>query len=234
VSVPESARPSGPTRRRVGASLCIGLIAALATSACSDSNPTSRPSSNATTGSACIRVVEESGKKLATCLPVAPDSKRVDLTVPPFSNPTSITNPLHPSSKLTQVIYGGQVDKLPFRTEFTLLPDIKTINWNGQQIKAITWQYLAYSDGRIQEIALDWFAQADDGSVWYLGEDVSDYEDGVLISHAGSWLAGKNGPPAMIMPANPKVADVYRVENMPEVAGVKRWLAGFPAGHRLR
>jgi len=56
----------------------------------------------------------------------------------------------------------------PFRTEFTLLPDIKTITWNGQPIQTITVQYLAYSDGRIQEIALDWFAQADDGSVWYL------------------------------------------------------------------
>ena len=47
----------------------------------------------------------------------------------------------------------------PFRTEFTLLPDIKTITWNGQPIQTITVQYLAYSDGRIQEIALDWFAQ---------------------------------------------------------------------------
>ena len=34
---------------------------------------------------------------------------------------------------------------------------------------------MAYIDGRIEEVALDLYAQADDGSVWYLGEDVFDY-----------------------------------------------------------
>ena len=29
-------------------------------------------------------------------LPLAPESKRLDLEVPPFSNPTEITNPLWP------------------------------------------------------------------------------------------------------------------------------------------
>jgi hypothetical protein len=134
-----------------------------------------------------------------------------------FSHPTPITNPLHPSSRIAQVIYGGQVDDKPFRTEFSLLPDRKTISWNGQQINAVTLQYLAYSDGRIQEIAHDWFAQADNGAVWYLGEDVADYKNGVAYTHEGTWLAGKDGPGAMIMPANPKVGDVYRTENAPGI-----------------
>jgi hypothetical protein len=148
---------------------------------------------------------------------VAPASKRVDLVRPSFSHPAPVTNPLHPTSSIVQVIYGGQVDDKPFRTEFTLLPDRKTIAWNGQQIDAITMQYLAYSDGRIQELAYDWFAQADDGAVWYLGEDVSDYKSGVAYTHEGTWLAGKDGPAAMIMPAHPKVGDVYRTENAPGI-----------------
>jgi len=163
-------------------------------------------------GPSCIK--PDSGKG---CLPVAPANKRVDLVKPSFSNPTQITNPLHPSSKVAQVIYGGQVDGKPFRTEFTRLPDTKTITWNGQQIKTVTWQYLAYSDGRIQEIALDWFAQADDGAVWYLGEDVADYKHGVIYTHEGTWLAGKDAPGAMIMPANPKAGNVYRTENAPGI-----------------
>ena len=62
-----------------------------------------------------------------------------------------------------------------------------------------------FSDSRIQEIALDWYAQADDGAVWYLGEDVADYKDGVIYTHEGTWLAGRDGPAAMIMPARLKV-----------------------------
>ncbi len=141
-------------------------------------------------GPSCIKPAGGSG-----CLPIAPSSKRIDLVKPSFANPTSVTNPLHPSSRIAQVIYGGQVEGKPFRTEFTLLPAIKTISWDGRQIKTITWQYLAYLDGRVTEVATDWFGQADDGSVWYFGEDVFDYEDGVVSSTEGTWLAGKDGRP---------------------------------------
>jgi hypothetical protein len=64
-------------------------------------------------------------------------------------------------------------------------------------------------------VATDYFAQADDGSVWYFGEDVANYEDGTVADHDGSWLAGRDGPPGMIMPANPQAGDVYRSENIP-------------------
>jgi hypothetical protein len=197
--------------------LGLGLVVALAASACGGSgrSSSSRQATTPTTmsaGPSCIK--PDSGKG---CLPVAAADERVDLVRPSFSNPTPITNPLHPSSRIAQVIYDGQVDGKPFRTEFTRLPDPRTISWNGQQINVVTWQYLAYSDGRIQEIALDWFAQADDGAVWYLGEDVADYKNGVIDTHEGTWLAGKDGPGAMIMPASPKVGDVYRTENAPGI-----------------
>ena len=78
-------------------------------------------------------------------------------------------------------------------------------------------QYVAYSDGRILEVALDWYAKADDGSVWYFGEDVFNYEDGVVADNEGTWLAGRDGPPGMIMPANPSAGDVYRPENIPKL-----------------
>ena len=61
-------------------------------------------------------------------------------------------------------------------------------------------QYVAYSGGRILEVALDWYAQADDGSVWYFGEDVFNYEDGVVADTHGTWLAGKDGRQAVSCP----------------------------------
>ena len=76
-------------------------------------------------------------------------------------------------------------------------------------------QYVAYIGGRIHEVAYDLYAQADDGSVWYFGEDVLNFADGVIVDTHGTWHAGKDGPAAMIMPAEPKVGDVYRPENIP-------------------
>ncbi len=145
----------------------------------------------------------------------APDSARADLITPTFSNPTNITNPLFPINDLHSTILLGSIDGRLFRAETTLLPETKVIEWNGQQIETLVSQYTAYLDGRIHEVALDWYAQADDGSVWYLGEDVANYQEGVILDTHGTWLAGKDGLAAMIMPAVPQVGSVYRPENIP-------------------
>lgn len=151
-------------------------------------------------------------------LKIADESKRVDLVLPKFSKPTEVTNPLFPVSKQASVLFTGRVDDKPFRTEVTLLPFTRIITWQGIQIETLVSQYVAYLDGRVQEVAYDLYAQADDGSVWYFGEDVSDYRDGMIYTKEGTWLAGKDGPPNMIMPGNPKVGDAFRAENMPGIA----------------
>lgn len=147
----------------------------------------------------------------------APESQRVDLAKPSFSKPTEITNPLFPTATLNQVIQLGEEGGDPVRVEVTLLPTTKSIEWDGQTVTTIVRQFIAYSGLRVVEVALDYFAQADDGSVWYFGEDVFNYEDGVVADMGGTWLAGKDGPAGMIMPAQPKAGDVYRPENIPGV-----------------
>lgn len=100
------------------------------------------------------------------CLPVAPAEKRVDRAAPVFSHPLSVTNPLFPVGRISQAVYGGQVDGKPFRTEVSLLDKTKAISWWGERVRTLVSQYTAYSAGRIAEVALDWYGQADDGSVW--------------------------------------------------------------------
>ena len=148
-------------------------------------------------------------------LEVAPDGDRVDLSVPKFSHPTEITNPLFPISQQASVLMLGHVGGLPFRTEVTLLNETRIVKWEGQSVEVAVSQYMAYLDGKVTEVALDLYAQADDGSVWYFGEDVFDFRDGAIVVTEGSWLAGRDGPAAMIMPADPQVGDVYRPENAP-------------------
>jgi hypothetical protein len=149
-------------------------------------------------------------------LPLAPADRRVDLLAPPFSSSTTITNPLFPISSLRSAILNGHAGRAPLKIETTLLPDTRVIEWSpGQCVRTLVSQFVAYRDTRILEVALDFYAQADDGSVWYFGEDVFNYRRGVVHDTGGSWLAGKEGPAAMIMPAQPAVGQVYRPENVP-------------------
>src|SRR5262245_55858504 len=74
----------------------------------------------------------------------APESTRVDLAQPTFSNPTRITNPLFPASEVTQTILLGNVDGQTLRVEYTLLPGTKSIEWNGQKVETRVLQYVAY------------------------------------------------------------------------------------------
>ncbi len=151
-------------------------------------------------------------------LPVAAADRRVDLSLPGFTRPTGITNPLFPVSQQASVLFTGRVDDKPFRAEVTLLPFTRIVVWEGIEVETLVSQYVGYLDGRVQEVAYDLYAQADDGSVWFFGGDVSDFRDGVITTKEGSWLAGKDGPPSMIMPGKPKVGDAFRAENIPGIA----------------
>ena len=212
-------------RQRITWPVAAGLSAAIVGLACVTSSGPARAATSAPAGGPCVAsastaVPQPTQAQMAASglgkLPVAPAGRRVDLVAARFSNPTAITNPLFPISNLGSVVLNGRVDGKPFRTETTLLPDTRIIEWTpGQCVKTLVSQYVAYLDGRVQEVALDFYAQADDGSVWYFGEDVYNYERGVVADTSGTWLAGKEGPAAMIMPAAPEVGDVNRPENIP-------------------
>jgi hypothetical protein len=140
-----------------------------------------------------------------------------DVSIGPqdFSNPTQVTNDLAPQSELTHVIMLGKDEGESLRVETTLLPGTKTIEWQGGSTDAVVSQYLAIADGRIVETAYDWFAQDDAGNVWYFGEDVDNFVKGRVANHDGAWIAGRDGPPGMLMPADPQVGDVFHPENIP-------------------
>lgn len=224
-------RTAFPCIRRLP--IVAGVVAAAFLAACSDDGtptppPVESPTLTATSGPATstprtptATATSSPATPIATetaiVLPTAPESARVDTGTPVFSNPTSIDNPLFPISNLETAILAGHVDDRPFRTETTLLPATKTITVDGKPLEARVSQYMAYLDGRIEEVAVDLYAQDDAGNVWYLGEDVFNYADGAVADTNGTWLAGREGPPAMIMPANPQVGDVYRPENAPGI-----------------
>jgi hypothetical protein len=69
------------------------------------------------------------------------------------------------------------------------------------------------TNGALTELTYDWYAQDDDGNVWYFGEDSHEYSGGVPTTAYGSWQAGVAGAqPGIVMPGSPARGQRYRQE----------------------
>ena len=67
--------------------------------------------------------------------------------------------------------------------------------------------------GELVENTFDWYAQDVCGNVWYLGENTKEYENGEVVSTAGSWEHGVDGAMAgVVVPGDPQVGLTYRQE----------------------
>lgn len=88
-------------------------------------------------------------------------------------------------------------------------PDTRAI----QGITATVVHDQVTQGGELVEDTFDWYAQDEQGNLWYLGEDTKEYEGGELVSTAGSWEHGVDGAFAgIVLPANPAPGMTYRQE----------------------
>src|SRR5262245_47053388 len=88
-------------------------------------------------------------------------------------------------------------------------------------VNCIVFRDRVFKDGDLAEDTDDWFAPAKDGTVWYFGEEVKDFEsfDGdqprrpELVKIDGSFKAGRDGDkPGIIFQASPTVGQAYLEE----------------------
>ena len=133
-----------------------------------------------------------------------------------FSHPRDITNPYLPFASLKQDVLEGTEDGKKIRIERTALPDKhRTFKIAGQEVEAFVVEDREIKDGKLEEVAVDYFVQDDAGTVYYLGEEVDNYEDGKLKDHEGSWMLGRDSEvPGVIFPAKPKVGDKFMPEDV--------------------
>ena len=123
---------------------------------------------------------------------------------------TSITNPYFtlPVGKKMRYLATTETGAVE-RIEIEVLPEIKTISG----VRTIVYLDKVYNDDQLVEETRDYLAQHKNGDVWYFGEDVSNFENGQLKEHAGSFLHGQDGAKAGIwMKAEQKAGDSYRQE----------------------
>jgi hypothetical protein len=158
------------------------------------------------------------GAWLVACLNTVADDHPTN-ALPRFSHPRKITNPFLPLSSLKQDVLEGKEGKKSLRIERTAKPDVKkTFKLGDQTIAAFAVEDREFEDGALAEVTLDYFAQADDGTVYYLGEDVDEYRNGKVSGHSGAWLLGKDTQhPGVLMPAQPKIGDKFKSEDVPKI-----------------
>ena len=121
-----------------------------------------------------------------------------------------IDNPYFPLVPGTTFQYRGTKDGQPFSDTVEVTHQKKSIIG----IQATVVQDSVTVNGKLIEFTLDWYAQDEQGNVWYLGEFSTDYdENGNVLSHDGSWEAGQNNArPGIIMESHPRKGDSYRQE----------------------
>ncbi len=136
-----------------------------------------------------------------------------------FSHPREITNPYLPLSLVKQDVLEGTEEGKKVQIERTAVPDLrKAFQIGGATVEAMAFEDREVEEGKLAEIARDYFAQADDGTVYYLGEDVDEYKDGKVVGHGGAWLLGKDTQvPGVLLPARLKVGQKFYSENVPNL-----------------
>jgi hypothetical protein len=137
---------------------------------------------------------------------------------PRFSDPRRIDNAYLPLARFRRCELRGREDGARVRAVRTLLDRSERFTVAGRAVDAAVVEDRDYEDGELVERTLDYFAQADDGTVHYLGEDVDDYEGGKVIGHHGAWRYGRETKAlGVAMPADPRVGATWRFEDVPGV-----------------
>jgi hypothetical protein len=130
-------------------------------------------------------------------------------TIDPANFVATIDNQYLPLTLGTTFIYHGQTEEGTESNEVYVSHQTKQI----LGVTCIEVRDRVWLEGSLIEETFDWYAQDKDGNVWYFGEDSKEYENGQVVSTAGSWEAGVDGAkPGIVMEADPKIGDSYRQE----------------------
>ena len=140
-----------------------------------------------------------------------------------FGSSLEIDNPFYPLVTGTKYTYQAEV--IDDETEEVSTEDIVVDVLNETKtilgVESRVVRDRVTEDGLVIEDTFDWFAQDDDGNVWYMGERVTNYEyddeDNLIgTNDGGSWEAGVNGAQAgIIMEADPRIGFKYYQEFSP-------------------
>ena len=148
-------------------------------------------------------------------------AKQTGPSIRPADFQAKVDHPLFPLSSLEPKVFEGEEkdpetgESMKTRLESAVLPQTDRVA--GVEVTVL--QEKDYENGELVESTLDYFAQHRDGTVYYFGERVDEYEDGKVVGHEGQWLAGEGkNQPGILMPAQLAVGQTFEQERAPGLA----------------
>jgi hypothetical protein len=133
----------------------------------------------------------------------------------------TIDHPLAPLATMPNKVFAGQErdpdtgEIVALRVEERVLPG--TAQVAGVSVTAV--DVTDFHNGELVKTTEDYFAQGPEGSVYYLGERVDEYDGGKIVGHEGAWLTGEHvDKPGMFLPATARVGDTFYQERVSGVA----------------
>lgn len=176
-------------------------------------------------GTACANDTEQ-GSAEREPAPTATSSTAA--AVPSGLTPT-VDHPFVAFATVTRSVYEGEEvdpdagERVQIRVESVVRPDTKRVA--GTEVTVV--EVKDFESGDLVELTEDYYAQGPDGVVYYLGEQVDEYEDGEVAGHGGEWLTGEGENQAgVFMPADPAEGDVFEQERAPGVAEDRSTVVG--------
>ena len=152
----------------------------------------------------------------AACKALNEDRYDPDFSPGLFDDPKNPSNP-NPYFPLKVGSKWEYRDNTTEHVNFEVTPRTKSI----EGVTCIAIVDRVTQDGLLHEDTEDWFAAAKDGSVWYFGEEVKNYESfdndkpktPELVSIDGSFKVGRDrAKPGIIFQGSPRPGQIYREE----------------------
>lgn len=131
------------------------------------------------------------------------------------------SNPFYPLWPGYVLVLEGE--ELDDEDELVEIQSINTVTGDTELVDGVmtrVFEERESEDGELVEVSRNFLAICrETGDVWYFGEDVDDYEDGVIVGHEGEWRAGIDGAePGILMPGTPILGARFMEEIAPGVA----------------
>jgi hypothetical protein len=172
---------------------------------------------------------------VATLMFTAPPAAAQELDLAlcaPRQNTFSLTidNTYNPLPVGQQWVYQGKEQAQTIGLRITVLNETETFYSGRRTVTTRVVEELEWEDANMNglvddgaesliEISRNFYAQTQDGTVCYFGEEVDIYEGGVVVSHEGAWRADDRGnAPGIFMPADPQPGMTYQQESAPGIA----------------
>ncbi len=156
-----------------------------------------------------VELIDEQLKVRLEVCGLLDEADGYDPEIEPESFTNVVDNPYLPFPVGAHWVYEAETDEGLEIVDITVLEETRVIGG----VECVSVRDVVYVDGEPVEDTIDWFAQDDEGNVWYFGEISFNFEDGYVEDIDGSWLTGLDGAkPGIVMLANPTIGTTYRQE----------------------